>query len=352
MSDTSDTEYNSLSSVDDYISPDSNYFEASGDYYTMATAISVAFSPFDPELESISEFIERFKVQCSDLLVKAGEDEKKKATVLIKALPVAVISDLIRRLKPKKLSEATYAEVEGTLLGQYETKKSIIGASVKFMSRKQSSNESIEDYAKVLNDLVTLCKYEESCRDRLLRDAFVSGLRCPKVISALLHDCEDKTFEESVERAKIIESFAVDAQNIRQDAYKSNVHKVSHLPSNENHGKFPSKKPTPLSQSYICIRCSAKGKHLASDCFALKLSCNKCKKLGHIAIACKSTKKRNVHHVEESDRYTSGNKAHAAPQLTPDPGVHNPPQTPPLCTDRCCSMQSISQDNDFDNFLG
>ena len=121
----SDTEYNSLSSVDDYISSDSNYFEASGDYYTMATAISVAFSPFDPELESISEFIERLKVQCSDLLVKAGEDEKKKATVLIKALPVAVVSDLIRRLKPKKLSEATYAEVEGTLLGQYETKKSL-----------------------------------------------------------------------------------------------------------------------------------------------------------------------------------------------------------------------------------
>ena len=106
---------------------------------------------FDPKQETISEFLERFKVQASEFIAKAGDDNLKKAAVLIKALPVHVITDLQRRIKPIKLSEATYTELEGKLTAQFVVKKSVVGASVRFLNRKQG-NESIEQYARILND--------------------------------------------------------------------------------------------------------------------------------------------------------------------------------------------------------
>ena len=42
----------------------------------------------------------------------AGEDENKFSIILIKAISVNIITDLQRRLKHTKLSEATYSEIQ------------------------------------------------------------------------------------------------------------------------------------------------------------------------------------------------------------------------------------------------
>ena len=173
-----------------------------------------ACSQFDPQIETVTEFIERFKVQSAEPLSKAGSDSQKRASLLVKALPISVVTDLQRRIKPTLLSAATYEVLEAKLIGQYEVRKSIIGASVNFLNRKQGPNESIEQYAKILNDLANNCKYQECCRDRLTRDAFVSGLRSSAILSNLITECENKTFNECVERAKFVESVALDAQDI------------------------------------------------------------------------------------------------------------------------------------------
>ena len=60
---------------------------------------------FNPEQETIDEFIERFEVLNLERLEAAGNNEKKRAAVLIKALPVSVITDLQRCIKPIKLSQ-------------------------------------------------------------------------------------------------------------------------------------------------------------------------------------------------------------------------------------------------------
>ena len=129
---------------------------------------------FQPELESVSDFLERFKLQNFFLLEE--KDDKKKAISLANALPVDILTDIQRRLKPKKLSGATFLEIESHLTSLHTTKKSIIGASVAFLHRRQHSGESIENFAKSLNELASQCNYSECCRDRMLRDVFVLGL--------------------------------------------------------------------------------------------------------------------------------------------------------------------------------
>ena len=149
---------------------------------------------FNPDQESIEEFMERLKVQAVDLLTT--KDYKKNATVLVKALPINAISDLQRRLKPKILSSATFAELEALLTQSYEDKKSLIGATVKFLSFKQKSDELNEHYARALNNLWANCQYQDCCCNRLLCGAFLCGLRARKILSALLQDCVKKNFNE------------------------------------------------------------------------------------------------------------------------------------------------------------
>lgn len=241
----------------------------------MASAISV----FNPEIENIVEFLERLKVQAADVFVSAGEDGLKKASILVKTLPVTIITDLQRRLKPKKLSEVKFQELEEMLTSSYETKRSVIGATVAFLNYKQKPNESIENFARTLNNLCSECKYKNCCRDRALRDAFVSGLRSSKILAGLIQDCEDRTFNECVEKAKLLEAFSADTQDINPRDHGNDVtsYKVT---TSLGVSKVPS--------DYVCMRCTAKGKHFIKNCFALQLTCNHCKKRGHIRKACKS----------------------------------------------------------------
>lgn len=261
---------------------------------------------FDCQQETILEFIERFKVQCAEQLTQAGDDDIKKAGVLVKALPVSVITDLQRRISPTKLSEATFTVIENKLTAQFQVKHSIVGATVKFLNYKQSADDSIENYAKTLNNLATACNYNDCCRDRMLRDVFVSGLYSSAVLRSVLQDCETKTFNQCVEHAKVIEQVAADAQDIKVEPHCTNsAYRVS--------------SDTNIPHDYICIRCGAKSKHLAKNCFALNLSCNTCKKKGHISRVCKSKQSR-THAVrtadDECDGAMSTNSSNTQAQLS------------------------------------
>ena len=137
---------------------------------------------FDPELKTISEFLERFSVTNEDILGSADTFDKNKVSLLIKSLPIQIVTDFQRRIKPK-LTEAYYKAVSDKLTSQFVVKKSMVGATVQFLNRKQQINENIETFAKILNELGSSnCNYKECCRDRLLRDSFIAGLESKTIV--------------------------------------------------------------------------------------------------------------------------------------------------------------------------
>ena len=240
---------------------------------------------FNPSEETIIEFLERFTMQADHFLQNAGNNSNKKAAILIKALPVPVITDLQRRLKPEKLSQSTYEQLVTKLTDQFVVKKSMVGASVKFLSRLQGGNESIEEYARSLNDLASECKYKDCCRDRLLRDSFICGLKSSSIVGGLLQDCEtqeNKSFNDCVSKAKLLEQISLDTLDLRSD---SHVHKV------DNRQEYSNKVPN----NYTCIRCGVKSIHFANKCPIIKKICSKCNKVGHLARMCRS--KISTNHV-------------------------------------------------------
>ena len=73
----------------------------------MATSHPVCV-PFSPTIETVAEFVERFQVRCREVLHKTRNDPLRQASVLIQALPVQVVTDLQRLIKPVFLSEISY----------------------------------------------------------------------------------------------------------------------------------------------------------------------------------------------------------------------------------------------------
>ena len=258
----------------------------------MSTATLSSTCPsFDPELESIQEFFQRFQCQASDLLHKFRNDDGRKASVLLRVLPVNIISDLQRRLAPTLLTDATYDEIHDHLLQQYSSSKSTIGASVQFLTCKQKPGQSLEDYARNLNSLASLCNYPSDCLDRLLRDIFVSGLISSAILSSLIQVCDTLTFRETLERAKLLETF-------RQDVDKIQSHHRSHLLVNATSDSSDTEvnkvvlhnKRSP-KDNYLCYRCGSKGMHFSDECYARDRTCHICNIKGHIARICQKAQK-------------------------------------------------------------
>ena len=177
-------------------------------------SIPSSCAPFDPELESIQEFFQRFQCQMAEPLHKARNDDLKRANILVQFLPVNIVSELQRRLSPTLLGDATYDEISNHLHQQFSTSKSTVGASVQFLTYKQQSGQSIEDYSRKLNSLAFQCNYPAACLDRLLRDAFVAGLLSPSILETLIQECDQLTFRQTLERAKLLETFRKDVDKI------------------------------------------------------------------------------------------------------------------------------------------
>ena len=146
----------------------------------------------------------------SEQLHKVRNDEIKKASVLLKFLSVSIVSKLQRRLAPTQLVDATYDDITEHLMQQFSTATSTVGASVQFLTCKQQTGQSLEEYSRKLNSLASLCKYPSDCLDRLLRDIFVAGLSSPSILSTLIQECDSLTFRATLERAKTLETFSRD----------------------------------------------------------------------------------------------------------------------------------------------
>ena len=94
---------------------------------------------FSIEIESVEEFLQRFKLQNGEELDKAGNDGFKKARILSNSLPSSFVTDIQYRIKLKLPTETSFEELERQLTSSYSIKKSVTGAAINFVTRKQKT---------------------------------------------------------------------------------------------------------------------------------------------------------------------------------------------------------------------
>ena len=217
---------------------------------------------FQPDMEVIEDFLSRFEFQNYQALTAAEDNEQLKASLLGLWLPTSVINQIQQKIKPRDLKQETYTELVATLKATYSTQKSAIGASVQFIKRKQRENETIESYARSLNELGSQCEYSDCCRSRLLRDQFIAGLRSTRLITALITECEDKNFDQAVTRAKVLEQISADVEDIMpmRSGKRVYLNKPQYPPKPDRHSRrfrttYRNDRPsTQVDEKYVCIR--------------------------------------------------------------------------------------------------
>ena len=81
-------------------------------------------------IETIEEFLQKFKLQNHKTLHIYRNDETKEAMLLVNTQSIAVSTYIQHRLRSKVMHDATYENIETHLTASYGVKKSLIGASV------------------------------------------------------------------------------------------------------------------------------------------------------------------------------------------------------------------------------
>lgn len=104
-------------------------------------------------------------------------------------------------------------------------------------------------------------------------------------------------FNACVQKAKYLEQLSSDAQEIKLDSKMQETFKLSQRQHENYTANFSLK-------NYVCVRCGAKDTHEAKNCFAIKMQCRKCLKIGHLAKVCKA---RKLHHVDSYTPTSSAN---------------------------------------------
>lgn len=241
------------------------------------TAPTILIAPYTPEQETIEEFLQRFVLQMSD---QFGKNLQKKLNCLIKSLPITIITAIQRRIAPKQLTSVDYDEVEALLLQQFSVRETYVASAVKFLHYRQKPGENIEDYGRSLNALASKCNYKQCCYDNLLKQVFIANMNSQHIMASLLQKADSLSFNETLSRAKMLQQIRDDTEVIQ------NYDRTASVQVLQNSSQIS------LPDNYVCYRCGSIAKHNVNECYAINMTCNHCKKVGHLKNMCKQLNKK------------------------------------------------------------
>ncbi|XP_039283436.1 uncharacterized protein LOC120351185 [Nilaparvata lugens] len=185
----------------------------------------------------------------------------------------------------------SYTSAIDALKSAYVKPINEIFARHKLATRKQSSDETIDQYNQALQQLSKNCGFadvdSETHRKTYIRDSFIRGLSSHQIRLRLL-EFDKLTLDEAIEKARALES----ARN-QSASYSSEIT----LNATSNNSSENSCKETNLSAVKTgsssfqkCYFCGRQRHKTRQQCPALNDSCEKCQKIGHWKNVCKSTK--------------------------------------------------------------
>ena len=212
---------------------------------------------FDIYLELVDNF----------LVLNGIENDTEKVRHLISRIGSSTSTKIIKALKPKKYSEATFVEVVNLSKTLFCGKQKSIVNHYKLLKRDQSEGESIRDFAIELQSLGEKCKYSATAMDLLLRDKFICGLRNEETRTKMMEIGDEVKFSEVVEKAEAYEHIK------RESVAMSDNNQVNNLGGNRGRSREStpwnqrrrSRERSRSTEEVMCYRCHNKG-HFAREC--------------------------------------------------------------------------------------
>lgn len=246
--------------------------------------------PFDPTLEQIDDYKERFDFYC----VAHGIAEGRQKALFLTRIGQTMYLKLKHWVSPTKLSDLSLDEIVDQLKTRTSAETVEIAERYRFFKRLQREGESVVEYMSQLRSLAKTCKFGLYL-DTALRDQFVCGLKDQRIQQELL--CiGDLTLTKALDKSRSMEIVHKETQSIRELGN----------PTPEREPDDAAAHRVSTSKKNSCYRCGRTG-HSADRCFHKEKTCNSCGKLGHLSRVCRS--KLSARHYEGDARQPS-RKAH------------------------------------------
>ncbi len=240
-----------------------------------------------PMVGSISEFVpgkedwESYQKRL-EIWMKANRyGAEDRATVFLATVGPIAFELLISLFTPIDIADVAYEDMTNELKRYYKPVRNVIWERQQLTERKQRSDEPIQEYILELKRMSRYCNFGHTLEERL-RDCLVQGVRNETVQRRLFTE-KELSWRKACDIAVAMEVANRDIRCFNQSS-ASQTQTNGRVNRIKQHAK---QKPN-SKEGKPCYRCNLTN-HTADNCFYKSKTCNKCKKVGHIARACKST---------------------------------------------------------------
>ena len=231
-------------------------------------------SEFDSTSEDWASYMERLQ----QYFVANGVGAAGKQRAILLSICGATTYRLIRSLvAPDKPSDRSFVELVELVRAHHNPKPSATVQRFKFNSRHRRQGESVVAFVAELRQLTEYCDFGASLDD-ILCDRLVCGINDERIQQRLLAET-NLTFQRAFELAQALEAAARHARDLQQKSPVESIHAIRSRKEAESSD----------SEEGECYRC--KGRHAANNCRFKRADCHKCGKRGHIARACRNSKR-------------------------------------------------------------
>ncbi|XP_050041482.1 uncharacterized protein [Dermacentor andersoni] len=226
---------------------------------------------------SWDEYVERLEMFCE--ANKIAKEEQKRA-VLLSCCGEEAYGLIVILVEPSRPTAATYEEIKTAVRKHLHPRPSELYARFLFYKRNQAAEESVAHYVTALRKLAEHCGFgdEQLPLDIMMRDCFICGLQNEAVQQRLLAEY-DLTFNVAYDKAATAEATAKQQRDIRMQGRDEAKDCQGMIQATRT-------KQDATAEGCSCYRCN--GKHAPHLCSFRKAACFKCKRVGHIARACRS----------------------------------------------------------------
>ncbi|GFX05058.1 putative retrovirus-related pol polyprotein from transposon opus [Trichonephila clavipes] len=193
----------------------------------------------------------------------------------------------------------TYAQAIAILDSLFIKKRNVIFARHCLSTRNQQTEETVSEYLQILNQLSKDCDFTnmkaEEYRKEYIRDAFIRGLKCPRIRQRLLENAS-MTLDQAFEQARTLESAEVHAASYMGSSFPVQSAAMNTEDFSE---ETVATSVASSSRSQKCFFCG-NDLHSRTLCLARDITCRNCGKKGHYQRVCKSRPGRNSSNVVAS----------------------------------------------------